>query len=121
MPWFVPTEGDHEFLAVRESSLQRLQSPSRKLSALTGRLSGLSNAQARAVGRDLWENAALSAPPENLEQLLVGLVDDPKFAEAAYARGLASPYRVALPEEVEELEAFPLAMWPRALHEGGLA
>lgn len=122
MPWFVPTQGDLLFLGVEASSLSEIETMNQRLSALTGRVHRMSRGEweARAVGRDLAEIGALSEAPENLGQLKTAILDDTAFAEFAMTAGIESPYRKARPQEIKDLEDFPLAMWPLRLHEGGM-
>jgi hypothetical protein len=120
MHWFVPTKGDHLFLGVQAKNLSDLATSSARLSALTARLHELSDPEARAVGQDLVENGALSEEPESTAALKSAVLDDPLFWEWAEAKGLNSPYRLARPEEAQELAGFDLTYWPLRLHEGGM-
>jgi hypothetical protein len=107
---------------VRPESLRDLETPGMRLSALTGRVHRMARSarEAKAVGRELADLGALMEPPESLDALKTAMLDDPAFAEFAMAMGLNDPYRPATPDEIKDLEDFPLAMWPLRLHEGGL-
>ena len=116
--WYVPTQGDHNFLAVKSTSRPKTFEEKKGWISARMRTAPRASQEWKGVAETLVDLGILREMPETHERFATAVFESDQMYDEMMLRGADSEYRKASVSEANNLDSLPLGMWPLSLMQG---